>query len=148
MYWWNTRHLARNLKENLLSEYDKMKYFLATSLLVTLGIYLSYFDARNSYTAILTEALLMILIIIFGIRRTFKTNNGNEGSEYIVRMTCLSFPILIKLFVLGFILGLVLGIASVGVEIVKNDWITLIFSVSFEALYFWRLNIHLKHINA
>ena len=82
------------------------------SIIVTLSGYSVIGSEITNSMAIFVMILLDILITIFGINITFNTNQGNEGSDYIARVTMLSLPILINLFVCGMIIGICILIAA------------------------------------
>lgn len=151
MYFWNTKALSRDIKNNQLSEKEWKNYYLAGSIFVTLSMYLVALRPASNINAVLIEAILMVVILIFGVSMTFKTHQANNNCEasYIAKMTALSFPLMIKLFTLSFVVGLVFGIAE-GTDLSSeftHAWMYLLLSVSVQLLLFWRLNVHLSSIN-
>lgn len=66
-----------------------------------------------------------------------------DVASYISKMVALSFPISIKFLVLSFGFGIILGIVEAG----NQEWSITAMTVTFQALMFWRLNIHLQAIN-
>lgn len=149
MYWWNTHKLAEAIKNDVLNEYDKMKYFLTLSLILVVSMYLIQFQESSSVTALI-EMILMFLIVLFGILITFKANRGNEGKDYIVRVTCLSLPILIKIMLLSVLFGIIIGFWS---EITDSSmdtmyWILTPVTIILQILFYVRLTVHLKYINS
>ena len=145
MYFWNTNELSQNIKISKLSDNDWKNYYLAMSIMGMLGLYLTALSPRENTMALLVEAISMIGILIFGISITFKTHKTNDKNvaSYISKMVALSFPISIKFLVLSFGFGIILGI----VEARNQEWSITAMTVTFQALIFWRLNIHLQAIN-
>jgi hypothetical protein len=145
MYFWNTNELSQNIKISKLSDNDWKNYYLAISIMGMLGLYLTALSPRENTMALLVEAISMIGILIFGISITFKTHKTNDKNvaSYISKMVALSFPISIKFLVLSFGFGIILGIVEAG----NQEWSITAMTVTFQALIFWRLNIHLQAIN-
>lgn len=149
MFFWNTKQLATIIKQEGLSEHIRMNYYLATSIFSALSIYMTVLIPRNNTYAVLVEAASILLILIFGIKITFSSNKGKDGSDYVGRMIALSFPLLIKALVIGLVFGVIIGIYSgyTGNKNV-NDWPITISTIAIQAWYFWRLNLHIKFINS
>ena len=151
MYFWNTNELSQNIKISKLSDNDWKNYYLAISIMGLLGIYLTALSPRENTMALLVEAISMIGILIFGISITFKTHKTNDKNvaSYISKMVALSFPISIKFLVLSFGFGFILGAAQATntFATLDSEWSITVMTVTFQALIFWRLNIHLQAIN-
>ena len=151
MYFWNTKALSEDIKNNKLSDNNWKNYYIEGSIFLTLSMYMVAFSPRENITSVLIEAILMIGILIFGVSITFNTHQagGINISSYISKMTALSFPLIVKFFTLSFVVGLVIGIAG-GAGLspeFAQAWIIVVLSVSVQALMFWRLNVHLQNIN-
>ena len=152
MYFWNTNELSQTIKSSKLSDNDWKNYYLAMSIIGMAGMYLTALSPRENTMALLVERISMIGLIIFGISITFKTHKTNDRSvaSYIPKMVALSFPITIKLGVLTFGFGFIQGIAqaSNAFAVIYSELSTTAIMVTFQALIFWRLNIHLRAINS
>jgi len=149
MYIWNTKKLATDIKNNNLTEHDKMKYYLVYSVIVTIFLTIS---SRPFTLPLLVEQILSVGIIIFGISITFKTNKGNKGSDYIARVTCLSLPIFIKIVLLCFGGGIIIGVLVVlmggNSPAMFTEWATTAIATFAGIATFWRINTHLRFVNA
>lgn len=151
MYIWKTTELANEIKENTLTEKDWKQYYLAGSIVMIIALYLTQLEPRIEINtqSLIVEAVLMVVIAVIGINITFKTNQNNNGSNFVARIIALSLPIIIKstvFLVLFFIaLGVVAEVAELSTESI--DWLMVIFTVLIEALIFWRINVHLNYIN-
>jgi len=149
---WRTQVLADEIKNNLLEDNEWKQYYLASTIYVTIMIYLTALTARTDTKVLLAELIAVIGVIIFGISTTYETNqkgNGN-GENYISRMLALSFPLSIKFFTLSLLFGFCIGMLSAS-QTINNQvegWLSTVFSVVVYMLFFWRLNIHLNHINS
>jgi len=113
-------------------------------------MYLFALTPRENITSVLVEAISMIGILIFGISITYTTNKGDDGIDYVSRMTALTFPVTVKLFILSLFFGILIVIANEMASLSEQliDWAFVIFTVVIQMAFFWRINVHLKYINA
>jgi hypothetical protein len=151
MYIWRTSALSEDIKNGSLTDHDWKQYYLAGSIFVTISMYLIALSPRVNITSVLVESIAVIGVLIFGVSITYNTNqkgNGN-GTNYIARITALSFPIFIKIFVLSLVFGIILGVVGeillLSPEVV--EWALATFSILVQIFYFWRLNVHLIFIS-
>lgn len=150
MYFWKTKILATQIKETNISEEEQKNYYIATSVLATAFMYIAIAGGTPNLKATLTECVLLIIVTIFGINITFKTNQGNDGSNYISRVVMLGLPILIKIIIFGFLAGVLVGVfmgVADNADPVDSQWGVCAVSVIAQLLFFWRVNVHLCHIN-
>lgn len=150
MYFWKTDLLAKEIKENTLSEEQKKNYYLATAILSIIFMYMAIAGGSEDALAVLAECILVVVVTLFAINITFKTNGGNEGSDYISRMLILGFPVLIKVFLVSILIGIVLGVAAAALdllELAESPWGTVVIAASVQLFYYWRINVHLRAIN-
>lgn len=150
MYYWKTKNLASSIKKGEIDAVETKNYYIALSIITIIGMYLAIEGGTADGVATAIECFLMILMTVFGINITFNTNQGGEGVDYIARVVILSLPILIKLYVFSLIVGITIGIA-IGVngdmEIDFGQWPLVVIAIIVQAIYFWRLNTHLRFIN-
>ena len=151
MFIWKTTELANAIKENTLTEKDWKQYYLAGSIVMIIALYLTQLEPRIEINtqSLIVEAVLMVVIAVIGINITFKTNQNNNGSNFVARITALSLPIMIKLFVVLVLIFIALGVVGEVAELSPEsiDWLAVVFTVLIEALTFWRINVHLNYIN-
>lgn len=149
MYFWKTGSLVEDLKSNKVTERNFKNYYLASSLLMMISYYLAMTVPPENMTMILIEAVGSIGITVFGIDFVFKCNGGDSGSNFINKALCLSFPLMIKVFVAGFFIGFAVGIMEAAslfqqvIEIVYTGLVLLI-----QVIFFWRLAVHIQRVNA
>lgn len=93
MYLWKTRILAENIKNGSLEQKDFKKYLIAVATLTLFCFYMAILKSPGNIYMIMFEITGSILITIFGINITFRTNGGNEGVEYLNRYISLSLPL-------------------------------------------------------
>lgn len=150
MYIWKTASLASDIKNDSVEISEWKKYYLALSIFMTLALYLTALTPREDMLSMLVEVIIMIGILIFGIQATYQSNLGDSGVDYIARMTALSFPLTIKFFLVSLLFGAVIGVLS-GMALLPESamsWIMVGFAAVVQAAFFWRLNCHIKSINA
>ena len=97
----NTNKLATQLANNEVSEKTTFSYFLANTILWTLVLY--YGPATGAKFTWLTvyDLAIVLIISIIGLLKCFQANGGNDGQNFLVRATCLSFPIGLKINILS-----------------------------------------------
>jgi len=117
---------------------------------MTLGVYLAVLTPRENMVSVLVEAILMIGILIVGVGITYQSNQGDDGIDYISRMTALSFPVLIKMLLISVLGGIIIGVLSVAGSFSEElvEWCFVLFAVIIQVLFFLRINIYIKPINA
>jgi len=150
MYIWKTGSLSTDIKNNNVESREWKKYYLALSIFFTLTMYLTTLTPRENMVALLVEAIAMVGILICGVSITYQSNKGDVGVDYISRMTALSFPITIKIFLVSLSGGLLIGILSevISVSETSLEWMMVGFVSVIQIAFFWRINIHMKYINA
>ena len=150
MYIWNTKNLATDIKNNVVSQRDWKNYYLTMSIFITIAIYLTTLSPRENLMSVAVEAIFVIGILIFGVSYTYESNKGEHGSDYIARMTALALPVLVKLFMLSLVFGVLVGVLSQALSLSESalDWVMVVFAAVVQAIFFWRINFYIKYINA
>jgi uncharacterized membrane protein YeiH len=149
MFIWKTTELSNEIKENTLTEKDWKQYYLAGTIVMTIAMYIAQLVPRINTQPLIVEAVLLVVIAVIGINITFKTNQNNNGSNFVARVTALSFPIIIKVSVFAILFGIALEVVAEVAELSleSREWFMVVFAVLLEALFFWRINVHLYYIN-
>ena len=116
MYFWNTKKLVEDFKNDDVSQKEAMKYLIAISLFMVLGTFLSELfpsdelsDKESMYLYI--EYLLITLITIIGVYLCYEKNEKVDSKNFIERFVCFALPIGIKSFLL--ILTIFIGMAII-----------------------------------
>lgn len=154
MYYWNTKALAHELAEDTLSKQHYKNYYLAAALVVSAVYYYGMYSPYSDIRVIGIEALLTLLIMLFGIQRTYQANGADQGVHFLNRVTALSFPILMQNTVFGIVFGLVLlgiyqyfGLAQTAFEM-WYEWCVSAFTIFLQILFFTRLVSYTKRVAA
>jgi hypothetical protein len=74
MYLWNTKSLAKELKEGTLSESDKFKYFIVGVILYNIPIMLPSSGEYSIDVYYLLRTLVMMSIICIGTYLCYRVN--------------------------------------------------------------------------
>ena len=159
MYFWKTKALSEDIKNDKLSDNDWKNYYLVVLIVMGPLMLVAMASAAISINATLINAILSIVIIFFGVNKTFKTHNvnGNSPSRYIQNMIALTVPLTIKFYILSlfsgfFIGGFVIAIISSGSSIDPEqalEWLSCVVAApAIQVLMFWRYNVHIQNINS
>jgi hypothetical protein len=97
---------------------------------------------------------VVLIITVFGLSRCYHANGGALGQHFVLRATCLSFPIALKITFVSIALGWVnlfifpKVVDSTTFRDPERVWdlVTFVWSPAFTALLFWRLWHHLSSI--
>lgn len=149
MYLWKTQLLVAELKANAVNENNFKNYYLATSILVLACYYLAFLEPRENFLTLAVEAVGTIVVTVLGINAVFKANGGLAGVGFLNKVISISFPLLVKVFVVSFVLGLLLAIIEqFGIGKSETAWITSISIIAIQVVLYWRLVVHVRNTNA
>lgn len=113
-YFWNVNHLVQDLRAGVVTEFDKMRYLLATILVQFLGVSsAAKFVPTNNYEVLLKALFFGVAvgITIWGVQHCYLINKHNDNKNFLERFICLSFPVVVRLLIfslLGLFIALVL----------------------------------------
>ncbi|MDR2000542.1 MAG: hypothetical protein LBP94_03300 [Zoogloeaceae bacterium] len=144
----NTATGAR-LANGGLGEEDFKNYYLVTSILISIWLYLGILaEPQESMFALALEAIGTVIITILGINAAFKANGGSAGAHFINKVVSISLPLFMKLLATGFVLGLILGFSVVlSLSKYQEEWVWAVASPLVQAIFFWRLVVHVRATN-
>lgn len=103
MYWWNVAKLAEDLREGRVEEKERFKYFLATSILWALGPQPFLYYGQTFKVMDVISAVVLLAITVIGTILCYRANRSGDDTDFIGRMICLGWPVLIKVAVLGIV---------------------------------------------
>lgn len=154
MHFYDTSKLTQKLANNEVTESQTFSYFLANAILWTLVLY--YGPATGAKVTWLTlyDLVIVLLVSIVGLLKCFEANGGSNGNDFVVRATCLSFPIGLKITILNLLL--VWGAYYIFPNIIdgatfrdpERVYLLLMFliSASINILFYRRLWVHISRI--
>lgn len=148
MYIWKTSKLSEELRDNKVPDSDWIKYALIFLIFYTVTPYLMILAPYASNEAMITEAIGILVVSILGVGVTYRMNN-RDGKTYILRSIALSIPLSFRFVALSVLVGMAIVSFDFGDQHYFIIELLSTFSViALQALYFWRLNVHLKYINS
>ena len=151
---WNTGVIAAQLSRGEIGERDGLLYFVANSVLWTVNLYYGVMVGAKYDWLLFYELLVVLTITIFGLLKCFEANGGAEGNQFVLRATCLSFPLGIKVSLLSVASGW--GIYYIFPRVVDpmsfrdptRLYLLLMFllAAGLTAFFYWRLWLHLAAV--
>lgn len=154
MYFWKTKALIKDLREGKVSEREKMKYLLATSLVYTVAhsipleevYFASYLDGISLAVSVFMAAL--------GILVCYRANK--DGQAFVERFICISWPVTAKLTaacLLVWILAMITASFMFPMDWPSDDsfqkittWQIMAITL-LEILFYWRVRANLLKIS-
>lgn len=154
MYFWNTVALARELKSRSLSQSERMKYYLVSSTMYALFSEMNGYNNTSPSLISIIQSTVVVVAIVVGIIFCYRINSKGDGQEFIDRFVCLSWPILIRfvvctslIYVTYYSFGIIIGGDRFEKFNESKTYINLVFSLLFEAAFYWRVAYHLKWVS-
>lgn len=151
MYFWDSRRLAVDLRNDAVPASTLRNYFIALLILGAPSVFYGLYAGGTPDVWDAVRILGSIAIIIVGILRAYQTNGGDEGSRFIEKSVALLLPLGIQSFVL---FG-ALFVAWVPVEqalsarlsadgnALASDLSSVLFEHALYAWLMWRLVVHI-----
>jgi len=101
MHLWNTSEVARKLRAGTVTETQVFHSFLVVSVLSALHVNWLFLSWKNLVTLPAgLQALALVAIVVAGSTWAFRANGGERGEQFVVRYTCLSVPLSLRLILL------------------------------------------------
>lgn len=160
MYFWNTKKLINDLKNDRLSERDYKNYYLVSSVFMFIIMFAMRFNPVIDVVPNLIDAVLSILLLIVGVNLCFDANGRNQGKQFLNRLICIFLPIGVR-FIFAYLL-LLLFIVIFFILTAKfieptqipaliapyKNWVGIFISILFQVIMYWRFCVALKAINS
>lgn len=156
MYFWNINKLVEDLATNKVNEKSGMYYFLAATLLILFQTYYALWWGVNPNWLFYFQLAVLSIIAIFGCTESFKMNGGNSGSNFVLKATCLSVPIGVRVALFSLIFGELVyfnaqNIFSVSTFANPSQAFTIVSYagfIGFSILFWWLLYDGFREIRA
>ncbi|WP_188825579.1 hypothetical protein [Brucella endophytica] len=140
------RELAQRFKSNSVPPKERFWYYLATMLLM--NIFASKIILHQSPQTDLSlwnylSDITNIAITIIGISICYRTNKSGDNKEFIERMICIGFPVIITMLIILIFFTILYFIIlettgnSAFMDTTLSDFIVMLV---FQAFFYWRLN--------
>lgn len=154
IHFWNTGAIVVRLSRGEIGEGEALHYLMANSVLWTVNLYYGVLVGAKYDWLLFYELMVVVAITIFGLLKCFEANGGSEGNQFVLRATCLSFPLGIKLSLLSVACGW--GIYYIFPTVVDSmsfrdptrvyHLLTFLLATGLAAFFYWRLWLHLSAI--
>lgn len=100
MFLLDYRKLAGDLAAGRITELDSLKYYAVGTAMTLVNQQLAVFGANSTTALFALDCLIMSFALFFGISHCWEKNGGKAGSNFVLRMICLSVPASIRLMLL------------------------------------------------
>jgi hypothetical protein len=151
MYIWKTQQLVNDLRAGPLDEGELKNYYLVYAIIISVVSHTgTNVPLDESMFVLVFNVIGSIMITIIGINAAFKANGGSAGSRFIEKAVSISLPLTIKLtvgFVLFFVLFFFLLSENFELNESQIEWIFIVGSLVIEAVFMWRLTVHVRATN-
>lgn len=151
MYFWDSRRLAVDLRNDAVTPAQLKNYLIA---FLFIGIPGSFYglvgnDRIDGWDWV--SLIGTLGITLFGVLRAYQANGGDQGSRFVEKSVALLLPLTIQYIVLGmvaFFVGSLLERAWVPLVGANTDELLTkalpaLASLSLLAWLFWRLEVHM-----
>ncbi len=148
MYLWNINKLASDLKDNTVSEGEKVKYFIFSVF------WSAFFHAMGPYSCPNPDQTTLILSVIYiiclptGVWICYRANSGGDGQNFLERFICLCVPICVRLTLFAIVFFFLFGITLSLIPINVSPNITIVVYIVYFAGYFWWIKRKISWISA
>lgn len=152
MYFWNTKALAHELSTDTLDKKHYKNYYLMGAVLISAVYYLGMYAPYSDLSVTIVECVATLLIMGFGIQKTYQANGGDEGENFLNRITALSFPIFVQITVFGVLFAGSVLAALIIFELEGTmldlwyEWVLSAFTLFLQIMFFVRLNMYMKRV--
>src|SRR5690242_21470685 len=99
MVLWKAQVLAEELREDRVSEREKLGYLLVGVVLQVLLGRASILAALRSPAALLSSVVVLLLDVV-GLVLVFRANAQGDGRQFVERYICLAVPLGIRMYAL------------------------------------------------
>ncbi len=138
---WNVSLLASELGKDQVSERDQLKYLIFFVTISTLGADPYLASLLNLPNTGFFDQLILVSSVVIAIAGTTYCYTAVRPTErhtgFITRFICLSFPVLIQLFVLSMLVGVISALTiPVQEEPTQSSLVDLVLVVFVGIVYF------------
>jgi hypothetical protein len=139
MILWNTKELSNQLSAGIVTEKEKMKYFLISSLVTVFTIAMVTEEKDLMLPLHYGFLGVNLLITALGIWWAFRMNAQGDNKNFLDRIVVLSIPIFLRVIVLSVVVTLPLGIVLEGSDKVMEQLFWHIVEAAVNLAFYWRL---------
>ncbi|MFW5431927.1 MAG: hypothetical protein ACKE5Q_03995 [Methylophilaceae bacterium] len=153
MYFWKVDALVKDFKAGEVTQKEQLKYYLAFIVACTLATQLSgYVDTVSNVYDMLSNCLELVLGVA-GIVYCYKINSTGDDKDFIARMVCIGFPVMIRLISVLFPIMVIISVLGEVLSPTRSDSITEstlvdVMAISaFIALSYWYTSLKIRDVS-
>ena len=155
MYFWKVDSLVEDFKLGKVSQKEEFKYLLCSTILMVLATNPAlYIGSSYNYYDTLGSGL-NLGISIFGVFYCYKINSNGDDSDFISRMMCIGFPVIIRvsgmmipILIVGVIADTLLNPELFNEEVVRTTPIQVAVVSLFLAACYWYLSKKIADVSS
>ncbi len=140
MYFWNVKDLVKSLKDNSITEFEKMLYLLVYGALFSFLSIISKIMPETTGPQFYDDWILDVIFLIinaFGTLYLYNINSKGDNKDFVTRYVCLSLPVTIRYFIFSIpyfiafiiILGVSFALISSNERSESNKFLNLILDI-------------------
>jgi hypothetical protein len=152
MYFWDSRQLAADLRNDAVPTATLRNYLMALLIVGAPSVFLGLVDGQKPdvWDGIYTVGFL--IIVILGIMHAYRANGGDQGTRFIEKSVALLLPLTIQSFAVAIVMAGVIYFAdsaltsrlSADGKVLTEKISSTIFALGLHAWVLWRLVVHLR----
>ena len=101
MYLWKVDNLVEDFKSNKVTSKEELKYMLLFTIVITFVTDPIMFYEVSYRTLDIINLITLIGVSCAGIYLCFKNNSAGDDKDFMVRVICLGFPVLVRTLVVA-----------------------------------------------
>lgn len=152
MYFWDSRQLAVDLRNDAVPAATMRNYFIALLIIGAPSVFLSLADGQKPDVWDGINTVGYLIIVILGIMYAYRANGGDQGTRFIEKSVALLLPLTIQSFALALVLAAVVYFAesalasrlSADGKVLMEGMSSTLFAFGLHAWVLWRLVVHLR----
>lgn len=153
-HWWNTNELVQRLSQGRISEAESLRYAMINAVLVTQAIYYATWGGGYRGSMLMYEFFVVTIISLVGLSECYKANGGQQGADFLKRLSVISVPVGIKVVLIGFLLGWAsywgFGYIVTPTTFRNPAYVWELYSFAYAAffmfIFYWRITVHLASV--
>ena len=100
MFLFDWRKLASDLATRRVTEFDSLKYYAAGAAIMLVTQQMAVFGGAPETTLFALDCVIAAFSTGAGILYCWQRNGGDAGSDFVLRMVCLSVPVGVRMTLL------------------------------------------------
>ena len=151
MYFWDSRQLAKDLRDDAVPARTLRNYLMALLIVGAPTVFLALGGGSPPDAWDGAYVIAQVILIIIGVQRAYQANDGDQGSRFVEKSVALMLPLTMQSLVLGMaVVGILLALdaplaahLSVQGKALSDEISSLLVGLTLQAWVLWRLIVHL-----